>query len=77
MILDDWFGSRGWTPFAFQREVWEAYANGESGLVHAATGTGKTLAAWGGPIAEWFAETGGRCRLHRSSHGEWRIADAS
>jgi len=60
VILDDWFASRGWTPFAFQREVWDAYANGESGLVHAATGTGKTLAAWGGPIAEWFAETDGR-----------------
>jgi ATP-dependent Lhr-like helicase len=60
VILDDWFASRGWTPFAFQRDVWNAYANGESGLVHAATGTGKTLAAWGGPLAEWFAETGGR-----------------
>src|SRR5690349_24751045 len=47
-----WFESRGWTPFAFQREVWEAYRAGESGLVHAATGTGKTLAAWGGPLLD-------------------------
>ena len=23
-IVDDWFASRGWTPFAFQREVWAA-----------------------------------------------------
>jgi ATP-dependent Lhr-like helicase len=56
VTFDDWFASRGWTPFAFQREVWDAYRNGESGLIHAATGTGKTLAAWGGPISEWLDE---------------------
>ena len=53
--IDRWFASRGWTPFAFQCEVWDAYRSGESGLVHAATGTGKTLAAWGGPLAEWMS----------------------
>ena len=50
--VDAWFASRGWTPFPFQREVWRAYLAGESGLVHAATGTGKTLAAWIGPLLE-------------------------
>jgi len=45
-----WFASKGWVPLEFQREVWRAYAQGESGLVHAATGTGKTLAAWWGPL---------------------------
>ena len=54
--VDAWFAARGWTPFGFQREVWDAYANGESGLLHAATGTGKTLAAWLGPVMEWLAE---------------------
>jgi ATP-dependent Lhr-like helicase len=49
---DRWFASKGWTPFAFQREVWAAYGRGESGLIHAATGTGKTLAAWFGPVLE-------------------------
>ena len=58
-FLDGWFASHKWSPFAFQREVWEAYRSGESGLVHAATGTGKTLAAWGGPLLEWLLETGG------------------
>ena len=47
-----WFAVRGWTPFSFQREVWDAYLAGESGLIHAATGTGKTLAAWMGPVVE-------------------------
>lgn len=51
-----WFRGRGWTPFAFQREVWEAYLAGESGLIHAATGTGKTYAAWLGPLLEALAE---------------------
>jgi len=49
---DRWFAARGWSPFAFQREVWDAYHRGESGLIHAATGTGKTLAAWWGPLLE-------------------------
>ena len=47
-----WFATQGWIPFDFQREVWSAYLTGESGLVHAATGTGKTLAAWLGPVME-------------------------
>ncbi len=41
--IDAWFASNGWTPFAFQREVWESYARGESGLIHAATGTGMAV----------------------------------
>ncbi|MEO7363751.1 MAG: DEAD/DEAH box helicase, partial [Gemmatimonadaceae bacterium] len=55
--LTRWFSTRKWKPFPFQREVWDAYANGESGLIHAATGTGKTYAAWLGPVLEALAET--------------------
>lgn len=58
LAVQDWFASKGWTPFAFQREVWQAYLAGECGLVHAATGTGKTLAAWWGPLLEWIGEHG-------------------
>lgn len=50
------FAARGWEPFPFQLEAWEAYLAGHSGLIHAATGTGKTLAAWLGPVLEWLAE---------------------
>src|SRR5215216_1772270 len=56
MTLDEWFATRGWEPFQFQRDVWKAYLAGESGLIHAATGSGKTLAAWGGPLLEWLDE---------------------
>ena len=53
---DAWFAARGWSPFPFQRQVWRAYLDGRSGLVHAATGTGKTQAAWWGPLLEWMEE---------------------
>lgn len=55
-----WFASKGWKPLAFQRAVWNAYLAGESGLIHAATGTGKTLAAWWGPLLEAMEEEPGR-----------------
>jgi ATP-dependent Lhr-like helicase len=42
----------GRAPFDFQREAWRAYLGGESGLINAPTGTGKTLAAWLGPLVE-------------------------
>jgi ATP-dependent Lhr-like helicase len=54
----DWFATRGWEVFPFQREVWEAMWLGESGLVHAPTGTGKTLAVWLGAIARSAAQDG-------------------
>jgi len=43
---DAWFAARGWSVFPFQREVWAAAARGESGLLHASTGSGKTYALW-------------------------------
>lgn len=56
--VEQWFKTRGWQPFAFQYEVWRAYLSGGSGLIHAATGTGKTLAAWIGPLLEWMQNDG-------------------
>jgi ATP-dependent Lhr-like helicase len=51
----DWFARRGWAPFDFQREAWAAYRAGESGLIHASTGTGKTYAAFLGPVLDALA----------------------
>ena len=44
--LDGWFSERGWKPFVFQKAVWAAVGRGESGLLHATTGAGKTYAVW-------------------------------
>ncbi|MEM9828185.1 MAG: ligase-associated DNA damage response DEXH box helicase [Planctomycetota bacterium] len=54
--LDAFFADIGWKAFRFQRSAWSAYQRGESGLVHSATGTGKTLAVWLGPVRKWLAE---------------------
>jgi ATP-dependent helicase Lhr and Lhr-like helicase len=48
--IESWFAGLGWTPFAFQQEVWSAMAAGESGLLHATTGSGKTYAVWLGAL---------------------------
>ncbi|MEO8389939.1 DEAD/DEAH box helicase, partial [Polaromonas sp.] len=53
--LAAWFASRGWKPFAFQREVWKAIAQGESGMLHATTGAGKTYAMWLGALMAFTA----------------------
>jgi ATP-dependent Lhr-like helicase len=44
--LDAWFAKRGWKVFPFQRAVWKAALAGQSGLLHANTGAGKTYAVW-------------------------------
>jgi len=54
--VDRYFESIGWKPFRFQRHVFRSYQKGFSGLVHSATGTGKTLAVWMGPLLEWMSE---------------------
>ena len=45
-LADSWFKQHGWKAFPFQREVWQAVAQGRSGLLHATTGSGKTYAVW-------------------------------
>lgn len=50
------FNQQGWKPFPFQKKTWSSYTGGESGLIHAPTGTGKTYAAWVGPLIEWMNE---------------------
>lgn len=58
-LIDEFFSQAGWKPFPFQRKVWNAYREGASGLVHSATGTGKTLAIWLAPIIKWIEENPG------------------
>ena len=53
--IAQWFISRGWKSFKFQREVWQAIAKGQSGLLHATTGSGKTYAVWLGILMHFMA----------------------
>ncbi|MEM6394294.1 MAG: ligase-associated DNA damage response DEXH box helicase [Planctomycetota bacterium] len=51
-----WFREAIGEPFGFQRECWDAQLAGESGLLHAPTGMGKTYAALLGPLIRWCNE---------------------
>ncbi len=55
LALAAWFVSRGWKPFRFQRDVWRSIGKGESGLLHATTGAGKTYAVWLGALQAYAA----------------------
>jgi len=46
-----WFEEKKWEPFPFQKDCWNTYLNGSSGLLMAPTGSGKTLAL-GAPILQ-------------------------
>ncbi len=54
--IEAWFARQGWTSMPFQRQAWQAYLAGESGLIQVPTGSGKTYAAVMGPIAEMLDE---------------------
>lgn len=54
-LAQRYFALQGWQAFPFQKEVWDAIAKGESGLLHATTGAGKTYAVWLGALAAWAA----------------------
>ncbi|MEY2714302.1 MAG: hypothetical protein RIT24_645 [Planctomycetota bacterium] len=52
---ETWCASRGWTPHPFQREAWQRFRDGESGLIHVPTGSGKTYAAYLAALEEIVA----------------------
>jgi ATP-dependent helicase Lhr and Lhr-like helicase len=72
--IEAWFAQQGWTPMPFQRQAWQAYLAGESGLIQVPTGSGKTYAAVMGPIAEMLNLAPPQAsnipgNVHGNSHG--------
>ena len=59
-----YFQANGRTPFEFQLETWRQYCAGNSGLLQAPTGMGKTLAAAMGPMMEWLD----KCPANKGKH---------
>src|SRR6478736_3333855 len=49
-IIKQWLSKEGRQPFAFQEEAWQHIINGESGLVNAPTGCGKTFSVFLGAV---------------------------
>jgi len=53
-VVNKWFKSRGWRVFPFQKQLMDAYENGQSGLLNAPTGSGKTLAVFMPAVARFI-----------------------
>ncbi|HTL07652.1 MAG TPA: DEAD/DEAH box helicase, partial [Chitinophagaceae bacterium] len=53
-IITAWLATQGRQAFAFQEEAWQQIINGESGLVNAPTGCGKTFSVFLGSIIRYI-----------------------
>ncbi|MBP3944262.1 ligase-associated DNA damage response DEXH box helicase [Sphingobacteriaceae bacterium WQ 2009] len=55
-IAEAWFFNQGWKPHAFQKETWATIKKGQSGLLNAPTGYGKTMAVWFGVLEHYYSK---------------------
>lgn len=62
-LIEQWFNKKGWTIFDFQKECWNYFLEGKSGLLNAPTGAGKTLAIFGGILMDYLSERGEKSGL--------------
>ena len=53
---EKWFKSQKWKAFPFQKTTWQAYLNGQSGLVNAPTGSGKTYSLFMAAALEFIRD---------------------
>jgi ATP-dependent Lhr-like helicase len=53
-IVTEWMHKKNLHPFAFQKETWQRIINGESGVVNAPTGCGKTFSVFLGCVIDFI-----------------------
>src|SRR6188508_2841986 len=53
-VIVEWLSSKDRRPFIFQEQSWQHIINGESGLVNAPTGCGKTYSVFLGAIIDFI-----------------------
>ncbi|MBS1574551.1 MAG: DEAD/DEAH box helicase, partial [Bacteroidetes bacterium] len=53
-IIQNWLDAKGLSPFSFQQRTWQHILNGESGLVNAPTGCGKTFSVFLGAVIDFI-----------------------
>ncbi len=53
-IINEWFHSKKIQPFPFQEETWQHIIDGNSGLVNAPTGCGKTFSVFLGSVIDFI-----------------------
>ncbi len=51
-----WFELKKWEPYAFQQATWQQMGKGQSGLLNAPTGFGKTMAIWFGVLTHYYLQ---------------------
>lgn len=52
--ISEWLGGKGMHPFLFQQQAWQQIIDGESGLVNAPTGCGKTYSVFLGAVIDFI-----------------------
>jgi ATP-dependent Lhr-like helicase len=67
-VIHDWLSGKGLRPFSFQEETWQHMLLGESGLVNAPTGYGKTFSVFLGSLIRFINEYPDRYRT-KSKNG--------
>ena len=55
-VIDKWLEAKSFRAFSFQTEAWQHIINGESGLVNAPTGCGKTFSVFLGSLIQFINE---------------------
>ena len=65
-----WFSQQSWKPFAFQLEAWQSVWKGESGLVNAPTGSGKTYSLLIPILLESYTMSGNKIK-HQGPRAIW------
>ena len=53
-VIQQWLTSKGLQPFPFQQETWQQIIDGNSGLVNAPTGCGKTFSVFLGALIDFI-----------------------
>ncbi len=55
-IITEWLNKKGMSPFDFQQQTWQLIGSGESGIVNAPTGCGKTFSVFLGAVIQFINE---------------------
>lgn len=53
-VIHQWLAGKGFYPFPFQEETWQHIMDGNSGLVNAPTGCGKTFSVFLGAVIQFI-----------------------
>ena len=56
-VINDWLNAKSFRPFPFQQQSWQHIINGDSGLVNAPTGCGKTFSVFLGSLINFINQT--------------------